>query len=108
MARNVEETQSQPQFQSPQLANSAINYNDLYFLSQGDNSNSQLGQIVFNGSNYVNWSRSVKLALGAKNKIGFIDGSLSRPADDSVDLQKWIRNDYMVTGWILYSIEKTL
>ncbi|KAK1390070.1 hypothetical protein POM88_018248 [Heracleum sosnowskyi] len=77
-------------------------------IELGDHSNSQLGQIIFNGSNYVNWSRSVKLALGAKNKIGFIDGSLSRPTDDSVDLQKWIRNDYMVTGWILYSIDKDI
>lgn len=48
------------------------------------------------------------LALGAKNKIGFIDGSLIRPADDSPDLQKWIRNDYMVTGWILYSMDKMI
>lgn len=91
-----------------QNANSAINYNDPYFLSQADTSDSQLGQIVFNGNNYVNWSRSVQLALGAKNKIGFIDGTLSRPAEDSDDLQKWIRNDYMVTGWILYSIEKSI
>lgn len=34
--------------------NSVINYNDPYFLSTGDNSNSQLGQIIFNGSNYFN------------------------------------------------------
>lgn len=88
--------------------NSAITYNDPYFLSHGDNSNSQLGQIVFNENNYVNWSRSVQLALGAKNKTFFVDGSLPRPSDNSPDLQKWIRNDYMVTGWILYSIEKSI
>ncbi|XP_074352355.1 uncharacterized protein LOC141691521 [Apium graveolens] len=88
--------------------NTAINYNDPYFLSSNDNSNAQLGQIIFSGNNYVNWSRSVQFALGAKNKIGFIDGSLSRPDDDSVDLQKWILNDYMVTGWLLYSIDKSI
>ncbi|XP_074343023.1 uncharacterized protein LOC141680803 [Apium graveolens] len=31
-----------------------------------------------------------------------------RPADDSEELQKWIRNDYMVTGWILNSIDKII
>ncbi|XP_074378666.1 uncharacterized protein LOC141720217 [Apium graveolens] len=58
--------------------------------------------------NTQNIKFSVQLALGAKNKIGFIDGSLVRPADDSPDLQKWIRNDYMVTGWLLYSIDKSI
>ncbi|XP_074377619.1 uncharacterized protein LOC141719137 [Apium graveolens] len=98
--------QTQQAQQTP--ANTAINYNDPYFLSTGDNSNSQLGEIIFNDNNYFNWSRSVQLALGAKNKIDFIDGSLTRPADDSQDLQKWIRNDYMVTGWILYTIDKQI
>lgn len=88
--------------------NSAISYNDPYFLSSNDNSNAQLGHIVFSGNNYVNWSRSVSLALGAKNKLGFVDGSLLRPGDESLDLQKWIRNDYMVTGWILNSIDKSI
>lgn len=48
------------------------------------------------------------LALGAKNKIRFADGTLKRPADSSSDLQKWIRNDYMVTGFILYSMDKKI
>ncbi|XP_056694807.1 uncharacterized protein [Spinacia oleracea] len=88
--------------------NSAINYNDPYFLSSSDNSNSQLGQIIFNGDNYLNWSRSVRLALGAKNKLAFVDGTLTRPSADSSNLQKWVRNDYMVTGWILCSMEKNI
>lgn len=89
-------------------SNSIINYDDPYLLSHGDNSNSQLGQILFNGDNYVNWSRSVLLALGAKNKTTFIDGSLPKPVPKSTDFQKWIRNDYIVTGWILYSMEKQI
>lgn len=88
--------------------NTAINYNDPYFMSTSDNSNAQLGKIIFNGNNYVNWNRSINLALRAKNKTGFIDGTLLRPSDDSPDLQRWIRNDYMVTGWILYSKEKSI
>ncbi|XP_021866456.2 uncharacterized protein [Spinacia oleracea] len=97
-----------PSSSSTQQFNSAINYNDPYFLSSSDNSNSQLGQIIFNGDNYLNWSRSVRLALGAKNKLGFVDGSLLRPSADSSDLQKWVRNDYMATGWILCSMEKSI
>lgn len=107
MAHNRDESSSS-QIQSANPISVAINYNDPYFLSHGDYSNSQLGQILFNGNNYVKWSRSVMLALGVKNKKGFIDGSLIRPSDDSPDLQKWIRNNYMVIGWILNSIEKSI
>ena len=53
------------------------------------------------------WSRGIKFALGAKNKLGFIDGSLNKPAVTSEDYQKWIRNDYLVTSWILHSMEST-
>lgn len=87
--------------------NNAINYNDPYFISNGDHPKQQLGTHLFNGDNFVNWSRGVRLALGAKNKLSFIDGSLSRPAATSDDCQKWIRNDYLVTSWILHSMEST-
>lgn len=70
----------------PLGVNSAISYNDPYFLSSNDNSNAQLGHIVSNSNNYVNYSCSVSLALGAKNKLGFVDGSLLRPSDDFLDV----------------------
>lgn len=65
--------------------------------------NNNSGIHLFKGDNFVNWSRGVRLALGAKNKLASIDGSLSKPAANSDDCQKWIRNDYLVTSWILSS-----
>lgn len=100
MTENSEKTQSQQ--------NIAINYNDPYFLSSGDNPRQQLGTMLFNGDNFINWSRGVKLALGAKNKLCFIDGTLPRPSTDSSDLQKWIRNDYMVMSWLTFSMEQVI
>ncbi|GJX20171.1 pyridoxal 5'-phosphate synthase-like subunit PDX1.2 [Tanacetum coccineum] len=41
------------------------------------------------------------MALGAKLKLGFIDGSCPKPGVEDADLQRWIRCDYMVTCWIL-------
>ncbi|GJX73057.1 leucine-rich repeat receptor-like serine/threonine/tyrosine-protein kinase SOBIR1 [Tanacetum coccineum] len=63
--------------------------------------NMVLTNIPFNGTNFHGWSRNVKMDLGAKLKLGFIDGSCNRPCVDSVDEQRWIRCDYMVTCWIL-------
>lgn len=76
-------------FQSQSLSfgtNSVINYNDPNFLFSNDNLNAQIVHIVFSGSNCVNWSHSVVLAISAKNKLGFVDGSLLRPPNDSVNL----------------------
>ena len=81
-----------------------IPYSDPYYLTKADCPSTQLGNIVFNGNNYLNWSRSVRMALGAKNKLDFIDGSLPKPDEGSEDLGKWNRNDYMVRCWLFASV----
>ncbi|XP_074383495.1 uncharacterized protein LOC141725032 [Apium graveolens] len=88
--------------------NQVVNYNDPYYLSSGDNPRQQLGTMLLFGENFINWSRSVKMALGAKNKLGFIDGSLSKPYENSPDLNKWIRNDYMVMSWLTSSMDQVI
>ena len=35
--------------------------------------------VVFNWSKYDLWERAVRMALKAKNKLGFIDGTITRP-----------------------------
>nr|GEY03687.1 hypothetical protein [Tanacetum cinerariifolium] len=63
-----------------------------------------LGGAPISWNNFHRWSRNIKMALGVKLKLGFIDGSCVKPASDHDDLQRWIRCDYMVTCWILNSM----
>lgn len=88
--------------------NATINFNDPYFLSNGDHPGMQLGTHILTGANFLNWCRALKMALIAQNKLLFVDGSLLMPATDSADYQKWLRNDYMVMSWILNSMNKVL
>ncbi|GJT35233.1 retrovirus-related pol polyprotein from transposon TNT 1-94 [Tanacetum coccineum] len=44
------------------------------------------------------------MALGAKLKLGFIDGTCAQPVVTDVNYQRWIRCDYMVTCWVLNSM----
>lgn len=92
-------------FVNNNLRNSAINYNDLYFLTSSDNPRKQLGNVLFNGDNFINWSRGVKMALGVKNKLGFINRYLPIPTSDYLDFNKWTRNDYIVLSWLTFSME---
>lgn len=44
----------------------------------------------------------------AKNKIGFVDGTLPMPAENSVALTNWRRYNAMLRGWLVSSREKEI
>lgn len=48
------------------------------------------------------------MALSAKNKIGFIDTSVSRPPEDSPEFPLWTHCNHMVRSWLLNSINDDL
>lgn len=81
---------------------------DPLFLSRSDNPSMCLGNILFNGSNFLAWNYSFKMVLGAKLKLGFIDVSILKLGDNSPKLIQWIRCYYMVQYWILNSINSVL
>ncbi|XP_071699236.1 uncharacterized protein [Rutidosis leptorrhynchoides] len=58
--------------------------------------------------NYNILSRSMLLALGTKNKLGFINGSLQRHATDVTLQNQWDRCNNVVLSWILRSISDEL
>ncbi|KAJ0024487.1 hypothetical protein Pint_09321 [Pistacia integerrima] len=58
--------------------------------------------------NYLSWSRSMKLALGAKVKLGFINGKCKMPDESAPEFDQWRRVDCMVTSWILNSISREI
>ncbi|XP_021851357.1 uncharacterized protein [Spinacia oleracea] len=81
---------------------------DPYFVASSDNPTSSLVAVVFNGLNFIRWSRNVRRALVAKNKEGFINGDILKPAVNHKDYPKWKRADFMVVSWILSSMNSEL
>lgn len=78
--------------------------NPLY-LHPNDNPGTILVPELLTGSNYINWSRSMKTTLLAKNKLGFIDGSMRKPTDAADPLASvWERCNGMVVSWLQNSI----
>ncbi|XP_074304290.1 uncharacterized protein LOC141638672 [Silene latifolia] len=65
----------------------------------------QLTNEPFNGNNFLHWSRGVRLALGAKVKLGFINGTCKKPPEsETVKSELWMRCDYMIRCWLLHSM----
>ena len=62
----------------------------------------------FNGSNYLAWSRSIQRALGAKNKLPFINGSLPVPDDDDLNKTAWERCNHLVQSWLIASVSDSI
>ena len=61
-----------------------------------------------NDNNYADWSREMNDFLVAKNRIGFIDGTISKPAEDQPKYRAWQRSDAIIKGWITIAVEKEI
>lgn len=87
-----------------------VNYRkDPFYVHPSDNPGLQLVSNPLNLSNYLIWNRSMQIALKAKNKIGFIDGTCAKPEDDSSEAYaQWTFVDSMVILWLLNAMAKDL
>jgi hypothetical protein len=52
-----------------------------YHLHHGNSPGTVLVSQLLDGDNYHTWSRSMVMALTAKNKLSFLNDSLSKPSD---------------------------
>ncbi|KAK9669742.1 hypothetical protein RND81_13G151400 [Saponaria officinalis] len=63
---------------------------------------------IFEGSGYGNWKRSMFIALSAKNKLGFIDGTQVQPPTDSATSKQWQRCNDMVFSWLINALSSEI
>ncbi|KAK4408961.1 hypothetical protein Sango_0477100 [Sesamum angolense] len=81
---------------------------DCLQLQDSDHPTMILVTTPFNGGNYLIWSRLIRISLGAKMKLEFIDGKIPKPEKDSDEFGQWYRVDCMVRCWILNSMSKDI
>ncbi|XP_073315865.1 uncharacterized protein [Primulina huaijiensis] len=85
------------------------NFNDPLFLHPSDAPGMTIVSEQLTGvENYGIWSRAMLIALRAKNKIAFIDGTCVRPVEGSVTLNQWERCNALVLSWIMNSVLKSI
>ncbi|KAF5461048.1 hypothetical protein F2P56_020874 [Juglans regia] len=81
-----------------------LNFSDPFNpfrIENGDNPAAALVSDLLTADNYVSWSRAISRALRAKNKLGFINGTLLKPADPSDPLfEAWERCNDLVVSWL--------
>ena len=84
------------------------NTNNPFFLHSGDHPGLVLVSHLLTGSSYNTWSWAMLMALNVKNKLGFMDGTLSQPMTDYPTARIWPRCNNMVTSWLLNAVSKKI
>jgi len=77
-------------------------------LSESDSPGNIICPIIFTGDNYANWSRLVTNSLKSKNKLAFVDGTLTKPNADSPEGHAWEGCKSTVIAWLHNVISKSL
>lgn len=83
-------------------------FENPYSLHHSDNPTAVLVSPLLNDDNYSTWVRAMTMALRAKNKLGFVDGSIPTAASTDKNYSQWIRVNDMVTSWLIHSISQDL
>lgn len=87
------------------------------YLHPSDSPGAVITSLIFDGENYDLWEKAIKNSLRAKNKLGFIDGSITRPElkkgeEPSVEFQlktsAWDTCNSMIISWLLNVIKPSL
>lgn len=60
--------------------------------------------VSFSGINFGGWKRSIIISLSARNKIAFVDSSLPKPPDNSIESKQWDICNNMVISWLISSL----
>ncbi|XP_058748999.1 uncharacterized protein LOC131632785 [Vicia villosa] len=86
----------------------ATNPSNPYYLHPNENPSLTLVTPPLDHSNYISWSRSMRVALISKNKLRFIDGTFVQPAQGHLLHDPWLRCNNMVLSWLQRSISENI
>ena len=99
-------------FVNPSSSSQESPMDNPLFLHHAENPSLVLvTQPLIGDENYAAWARAVRKALLTKNKLGFIDGTLTLSSplvSTPSNVQAWIRCDNMVGTWLTNSVSPKL
>ncbi|XP_019157174.1 PREDICTED: uncharacterized protein LOC109153764 [Ipomoea nil] len=79
-----------------------------FFLHPNENPSLILVSTLLDGRNYHPWARAMEMSLLSKNKLGFVDGTISMPNIGEVKYPYWKRCNNMVATWIMQSVSSEI
>lgn len=93
---------------SSSIANPSSDPNSPFYIHPTDYPQQINVNEILSDNNYVDWSREMNEFLLAKNKLGFVDGSITKLTQDSLELKVWERYDALIRGWMTAAMQKDI
>ncbi|KAL2938943.1 Long chronological lifespan protein 2, partial [Bienertia sinuspersici] len=79
-----------------------------YYLHPSKGIGAVISPILLKGDTYEEWSRSLRTNLRAKNKLGFIDGTIVVLDVKSSDFDQWGIVNSMLVAWIVNTLDVSI
>ncbi|GKV32528.1 hypothetical protein SLEP1_g41125 [Rubroshorea leprosula] len=79
-----------------------------FYLHHSDGPGTTLVTQLMTGNNYPTWSRAITMAFEAKNKLGFVDGTIPEPSATSARYTIWKHCNSTVLSWLLNAVTKEI
>ena len=58
-----------------------------------------------NGSNYLEWAQSIKLAIDGKGKLSHLTREIKQPTAGDPNLKRWHLENPLIIAWLINSME---
>jgi hypothetical protein len=82
---------------------------NVYYIHSFDGPSSVVVTPVLTHLNYHGWARSMRRALGAKNKFNFVDSIILVPTTQfDPSYRAWSQCNMLVHSWIMNSVEESI
>lgn len=79
-----------------------------YDFTLENNTGTIISNPLLTRHNYNKWCGSIEVALHARKKYGFADGSIKEPEENSEDFEDLHANNALVVSWIKLNIDLDL
>lgn len=83
-----------------------------YYLHPSEGPRVTIASVIFNGKNYELWQKAIRTALKSKNKLGFIEGTITKPTpqkgEDLSELNIWEMVNSSVLGSSMLLIQNCM
>lgn len=81
---------------------------DVFSLGSNDNPGNLITPIHLTGENYDEWARAIRIALRAKRKFGFLDGSVQKPEENATKMDDWYTVHSTLVAWLMNTIAPSI
>lgn len=86
-----------------------VDFDDPLYIHPSDNAVTSVITIKLTGNeNFRVWRSAMTRGLKARNKLGFVDGTITREKNDDTKSSKWERVNAVVCNWLLGLISETI